>query len=179
MPTPPTPTGKGRPTPTRRESERGRRQPVAAPTTGKEANKLRRLEAAQHRARVRAALATGDEKNLPARDRGPVRRYTRNFIDVRLSLAEWFIPVAVPLYIIMIIQPHSQLGAIAQLGILVLALVVLLEMLVMSIQLRRTLKRKFPDQSLKGVRLYAVMRAGQIRRTRAPRPQIKRFAPLD
>jgi hypothetical protein len=179
MQTPTTPPGKGRPTPKRSEAERGRRQPVAAPSTGKEANKIRRLEAADQRARVRLALATGDEKNLPARDRGPVRRYTRNFIDARMSLAEWFIPAAVPLYIIMIFQSKTQLGNIATLGILVLTMFVLLEMLVMTFQLKRALKRKFPDQSTKGVRLYAVMRAAQIRRTRAPRPQIKRFAPLD
>ena len=178
-PTPTTPAGKGRPTPTRKEAERGRRTPVAAPTTGKEANKLRRAEAAEQRAKVRVALATGDEKNLPARDRGPMRRYTRNFIDVRMSLSEWFIPIAVPLYLLMIFQSKQQLGNIATFGILVLTMFVLLEMLIMTFQLQRALKRHFPDQKIKGVRLYAVMRAAQIRRTRAPRPQVKRFAELD
>ncbi|MDQ1702988.1 MAG: hypothetical protein QOF57_2240 [Frankiaceae bacterium] len=179
MQTPATPNGKGRPTPKRSDAERGRRKPVAAPTTGKEANKLRRQEAAENRLKMRHALATGDENNLPLRDRGPVRRYVRDFVDVRLSLSEWFVPAAVPLYLVMLLGNHTVAGNIATLAILLFTMLVLLELLVMSLQLGRHLKRKFPDKSRKGARLYAVMRSAQMRRLRAPKPQIKRFATID
>ncbi len=129
--------------------------------------------------RMRVALATGDEKNLPQRDRGPVRRYVRDFVDVRLSLAEWFVPAAVPLYIIMLLGNKKPIGTIATLAILFYTFFVLLELLVMSLQLGRKLSRKFPGASTKGARLYAVMRSAQMRRLRAPKPQVKRFAALD
>ena len=178
-PTPTTPAGKGRPTPKRSEAERGRRQPVAAPTTGKEASRLRRLEAQDARTRMRTAMATGDEKNLPARDRGPIRRYARDFVDVRLSLSEWFIPIAVPLYLATFLGARHTIGALAGIAIMIVFILNALELTLMTFQLRRALKKKFPEQSLKGVRLYAVTRSTQLRRMRAPKPQIKRFAPLD
>jgi hypothetical protein len=178
-PTPTNPAGKGRPTPKRSEAERGRRQPVAAPTTGKEASKLRRVEAAESRARTRKALLTGDEKNLPARDRGPIRRYARNFVDARMSLSEWFIPIAVPLYLATFLGARHTIGALAGIAITLVFVFIALELALMTFQLRRALRKKFPDESVKGVRLYAVMRSTQMRRMRAPKPQIKRFAPLD
>ena len=176
----PTPSpGKGRPTPKRSESERSRRTPVAAPTTGKEAAKLRRAESVEQRARTRLALQTGDEKNLPLRDRGPTRRFTREFVDVRMSLAEWFVPAAVPLYVLATFWPKTTFGKLAGLAILALTFFVILELLLMTFQLKRALKRKFPNDTIKGARLYAVMRGAQMRRLRAPKPQIKRFASLD
>ena len=40
------------------------------------------------------ALREGDERHLPPRDRGPVRKYVRDIVDSRRSVAEYFLPLA-------------------------------------------------------------------------------------
>ena len=39
-------------------------------------------------------MQTGDERNMPAKDRGPVRRFIRDADDARWNLGEFFLPVA-------------------------------------------------------------------------------------
>ena len=39
-----------------------------------------------HHDHPRRGFEQGDEKYLPARDKGPVRRYVRDFVDARLSI---------------------------------------------------------------------------------------------
>jgi hypothetical protein len=37
----------------------------------------------------------GDQSALPARDRGPVKKFVRDYIDSRRSLGEYFLPLMV------------------------------------------------------------------------------------
>src|SRR4051812_37129839 len=72
-------TGKGRPTPKRRDAEKRRTGPVAPPPTNRrEAARRMRAETKERRTLARQALRTGDERYLPARDQGPERRLVRN-----------------------------------------------------------------------------------------------------
>ena len=41
----------------------------------------------------RAAYLRGDEAALPLRDRGPEKKFVRNFIDSRRSICEYFLPI--------------------------------------------------------------------------------------
>ena len=38
-------------------------------------------------------MKAGDEKFLPARDQGPVRRFIRDWVDSRISVAEFLLPL--------------------------------------------------------------------------------------
>lgn len=42
-------------------------------------------------ARQREAMASGDERYLPVRDKGPVRRFARDYVDSRWCVAEFFL----------------------------------------------------------------------------------------
>jgi hypothetical protein len=53
-------------------------------------------------------------------------------------------------------------------------LIVLFDSAVMSVQLRRALNRKFPDESHRGCITYAMMRALTWRSLRTPKPQVPR-----
>jgi hypothetical protein len=103
--------GKGRPTPKRRDVA-PKRQPVSAPRTTKEANQLRKQQAAQGRParsgssaskmstrEYREALRRGDESVLPRRDKGPVRKLARDWVDTRL-MASNFLLLALPLLLL-------------------------------------------------------------------------------
>ena len=63
--------------------------------------------------RQRQALASGDERYLPARDKGPVRRFARDFVDSRFNIAEYFLPMAVIILVLSMIQvPQLQNAAL-------------------------------------------------------------------
>jgi hypothetical protein len=164
--------GKGRATPKRREAERGRRRTITAPRDRKTAYRQARERQRHDRTRQMAALKAGDETHLPARDRGPVRKYARDMVDTRRSVAEFFLPLAlVILGLTWFGTPQMKLFG----GSLWLALVLLiiLDSLVLGFRLRRGLARSLPDVSHRGATIYALMRSMQIRRFRLPPPRNK------
>ena len=65
------------------------------PTDRKAATKRARDARRIDMAKQREALASGDERYLPARDKGPVRKFARDFVDSRYRVAEFFLPLAV------------------------------------------------------------------------------------
>lgn len=164
--------GKGRPTPKRRESEKGRRRAVSAPRTRKEAVRAARERQRGQRGLQMQALKAGDERNLPARDRGPVRKYVRDLVDSRRSVAEFFLPLA---FLILMLTWFGTERMKLFGGTLWLALVVLIvfDSVVLAIRLRHGLHRSLPDESHRGATPYALMRSMQIRRFRLPPPRIK------
>ena len=164
--------GKGRPTPKRREVEKGRRRAVAAPRSRKEAYKAMRERQRDERGHQMAALKAGDERNLPPRDRGPVRKYARDMVDARRSVAEFFLPAALVI-LVLSFTSSAQARAIGSTLWLVLVILIIIDSVVLAFRLRRGLARNVPDQPSKGVLPYALMRSMQIRRFRLPPPRLK------
>jgi hypothetical protein len=84
---------KGRPTRKRKEAQV---KPGASltPALTKEQKKAQRAELKVKRLAQRDAFMRGDESALPARDRGPVRRFVRNCVDSRLNIGEYFLPIS-------------------------------------------------------------------------------------
>ncbi|MEZ5185818.1 MAG: DUF3043 domain-containing protein [Candidatus Nanopelagicales bacterium] len=170
---PATTVGKGRPTPTRKEAEEARRQSLKGPTDPKARRKLEREQARAERISSREALMAGDERALPARDAGPVRKHVRNFVDSRRTLAEYFIPLAVVVLIVGLFRNPNIQAIVSVVWFLMLALLVV-DMTILLFRLRSSLARDFPDPSeRKGATFYGAMRALQIRRLRLPPPKVK------
>ena len=125
------------------------------------------------RAIQRQALMTGDEAHLPARDRGPARRWARDYVDARRSVGEYFLPVAlVILGLSLIRQPTVALAAIVLLYGMVL--VVAVDCFLVRRKLSRLLTAKFGASASQGAPTYAMLRMLQLRRSRLPRPQVAR-----
>lgn len=168
------PAGKGRPTPKRKTAEAANKRPLV-PTDRKAAGKSARVAARTQRDREYQAMQTGDERYLPAKDKGPVRRYVRDHVDARWNLGEFFLPVAMLFVLATFVFQRSQ--AISVIVIFTLYLIVLVTMIDAFIMWRALKKRivaKFgADTYLRGLPMYAVMRAFQIRRVRLPKPQVK------
>lgn len=164
--------GKGRPTPKRRESETHRRQRAAAPRDRKEAARQTRERARSERARNREALMSGDERYLPKRDRGPVRRFTRDFVDARLSAGELFFPVAIAFLLLTLINIPAVKTVVGFAWFLMIILIVT-DSIVLAVRLRSQLRRRFPDESRQGTTPYALLRSMQFRRWRMPKPRVK------
>jgi len=166
--------GKGRPTPTRKEAEAARKQALKVPKDPKEARKAARERDRQARAANRAALVAGDERALPARDRGPVRGYTRDFIDSRFTLAEYFIFIALVVLLTGLV-PNPALQSMVSFIWFALIMIVALDTAFILWRLNRALRQRFPEKSeRKGALLYGTLRTLQLRRFRLPPARVKR-----
>lgn len=164
--------GKGRPTPKRREAERRRRQPVTAPATRREAYKSARARARAERAQARAALRSGDERHLPARDAGPVKRYVRDVVDARRNAGNYLIWVAFAVVAFGYVRVPAVQYVILAAYPVILIWVVLDAVLLVRLVTRRV-RARFPDAELRGLGGYALLRSFQIRRMRLPPPKVR------
>ncbi|MFD4612030.1 DUF3043 domain-containing protein [Streptomyces sp. NPDC058440] len=164
---------KGRPTPKRSEARSQRRSVANTSMTRKDAAKRQREERRVQLERQRQALASGDERYLPARDKGPVRRFARGFVDSRFNIAEFFLPMAVVILVLSMIRVPALQNIALLLWLVVIALIVL-DSAVSGFRLRKRLSERFPDQNKRGAVAYALMRSLQMRRLRLPKPQVKR-----
>jgi Flp pilus assembly protein TadB len=167
--------GKGRPTPKRKTAEAANRRPLV-PQDRKAAAKDARAAQRTERDRQYSAMQTGDERYMPAKDKGPVRRYIRQYVDARWSLGELFLPVAIVMLLLNMLLT-SVSPELAFLGLVVLYLFIIgmvVDVVIMWRKLRKKLAAKFGDAAQqRGLMMYAVTRVFQIRRARLPKPQVK------
>lgn len=164
--------GKNRPTPTRAEQEAARKRPLVADT--KEARKRARGELAVQREKARAGMAAGEEKYLPVRDKGPQRRFVRDFVDAGWHLGEMVMPLMI-IVILLSLVPNTDVTFYAFLGLWVYILFVVGDMIVTSIRVKRAARDKFGASRVeKGLGWYAAMRTIQMRFMRLPKPQVRR-----
>lgn len=161
--------GKGRPTPSRRDAEAARKARLKPPRGKKEIAKRERQRRNDQRAKVRASLAAGDEKSLPARDQGPVRRFARDFVDSRRNVAQYLLPL------LMVILLLSFIPRLLALQGMVWALTIALtavDTIWLAYRFRTEVRRRFEPSRTKGATGYALLRSSQMRRLRLPKPQV-------
>ncbi|HEX6516748.1 MAG TPA: DUF3043 domain-containing protein [Nocardioidaceae bacterium] len=163
------PGTKGRPTPSRKEAEAAARARAKAAQKGKAAGKSSRQQRAQQSARMREAMRTGDERYLPARDQGKVRRFTRDFVDSRICMAEFLLPLLVVIMVTQAMGYQSFANGLWMATILLVAV----DTVVLVYRLRREVARRFPGEDTKGTTMYGVLRSTQLRFLRMPKPQVK------
>ena len=164
--------GKGRPTPTRKEAEAAARERAKLPRDRKARARLQRQQRIESSRQVREGMKTGDEKAMLPRDRGPVRRFVRDLVDSRLGFSELLAPMLV---VIMVLGyaagPSGQRYSTALWYTTIL--LVIGDVALLRFRVHRRVRERFPDESLKGLTVYAVMRALNLRFLRLPKPRVK------
>ncbi len=167
--------GKGRPTPKRRAAEAANRRPLV-PVDRKAAARSAKLAARAERDRQFEAMKTGDERYLPAKDRGPVRRYIRDHVDARFNLGEWFLPIAMVFVLLTLLTAgNATAGVIVLLSLYGMVFVTMIDAYIMWRGLKKKLIARFGDDGRqRGLAMYAVLRVFQLRRARLPKPQVAR-----
>ena len=179
---------KGRPTPKRREATQ--KHHSLAPIKTKEEKKRAREAAKSARTAARAAYMRGDESALPARDRGPARKFVRDYVDSRRSVGEFFLPIIFVVLILTMIPtgttknaeglPQVPMTQVISIGIMYSVLLVsVLDGIRLSRKIKKAVSAKFPGTSLKGLGMYGWLRSTQMRRMRAPKPQVKAGAKIN
>lgn len=121
---------------------------------------------------MRRALDTDEERYLPLRDKGPNRRYVRQFVDARINIGEFLMIAA----LVFVIMSFFQSLAV-QSAVLTTFWVMIVAVVVDCVLLRRKLKKKLTEKfggPNQGDLWYGVTRALQLRRLRLPKPQVRR-----
>jgi len=184
---------KGKPTPKRSQATRKRGPVAPAPMTAGQARRrrkeiggpkltsderkservARRADMADRREKM---MAGGDAYLLP-RDKGPVRRFVRDVVDSRRNVLGLFMPSAIALIFVMLALPSvPRVQALLSPAMLVLVLIMGIDGFLVGRRVNRLVDQKFSNNTESGWKLgfYAASRASQLRRMRAPRPQVNR-----
>lgn len=175
-PTPDVVVGKGRPTPKRRDTSPVR-GPVNAPRTRKEAVQWQKQQGARSRTTgrtgklsgqaYREALRRGDPDALPKRDRGPVRKLARDWVDSHRMISNYLL-ILFPLLIVGYVVPALNIAVIA------LLVVIAAEWYLTGRRIRAMAMSRLdrvPDGPWQ-LGFYAGSRAYMPRRWRMPAPQV-------
>jgi hypothetical protein len=166
-------SGKGRPTPSRKEREAANRRPLVGDRT-KEGRKAANAAAAAKRNEARLGLSAGEERYLGPRDRGPQKRFARDFVDSRFTVGEMMIPVLFFAVILTTINNNAL-----QIAVLVLMwgmfLGIFLNGWLLGRKVQKQLSEKYGEGKVeRGLTMYVIMRSIQMRPMRLPKPQVKR-----
>ena len=165
---------KNRPTPKRRDQEAARKRPLVQ-TDRKAAKNADREARRENTRKMRQAMVTGDEKHLPPRDKGPVRRYVRDTVDVRHNLGELLLPLMLAVLVLSLFA--GTWATYVFLAVYLLILVAVLDSFLLWRRTKPKIREKFgADTQMRGLGMYQAMRAFQMRRTRMPKPQVERGA---
>jgi hypothetical protein len=180
---PPAQTGKGRPTPKRSEAERDRYKSITGSTTSgrgpstgtaprSKATPEDKARARSERERRTQAMRRGEEWALGPRDRGPVRKLARDYVDSHRRPSEYYMYVLV-LLLVALLSHNKTLNTYVSPFVVLLIVVIIVDGYLIRRALRRLVAERCPSESTRGMTVYAVMRALQIRRFRMPAPRLK------
>jgi hypothetical protein len=168
------PSGKGRPTPSRKEAEAARKKALKQSGSRKErAARERRARDAARQKQLAALDGTGDPAYLPARDKGAAKAMTRDFIDRRFTVAEFLLPVLIlVLALTFFSTPKIQL----MVGTVMYAVIVVtaIDTAIVWFSLRRQLAKRFTKVESVGCLSYGILRTTQMRFLRRPKPTVAR-----
>lgn len=168
-------TGKGRATPTRKEAEAARKKQMKNAGTRKEQSKKQRVARDAARARAREAMRTGtDDRHLPPREAGPVRRFCRDYVDSRFNLAEVLLPALVVILFFSMFANQAWAGLATVIMWIAVILGTTIDEVFMVRGLKKELRARFEPDATRGAVAYSVLRTSQLRRFRMPKVQVKR-----
>ncbi|QPK80558.1 DUF3043 domain-containing protein [Schaalia sp. ZJ405] len=173
-------TKKGRPTPTRKEAQRRNDRPLV-PADRKEAKRQAKERRNAQFQREQMALETGDERFLPLRDKGRVRRFVRDWVDARWSFSEFLMPIMLLFLVAMmtlslwrtldqVIASYVMISVTS--AMYTLFAISIIEGIVVWQRLKRKIRDRYPNDEIpKGTWYYCFSRMIMARRWRSPKPQ--------
>ena len=166
-------SSKGKATPKRKSAEQSLKVNSVFASKSKDGKKADKAALRQARANARAAFMRGEEFALPARDKGPVKRFVRDYVDSQRTIGEYFLPT-VMLVLILTVIPNKSVQLFAIFFMYAVMFYAIFAGFLFTRKIRKLVSTKFPDASTKGLGMYGWLRSTQMRRLRAPAPQVKR-----
>jgi hypothetical protein len=181
---PPAQAAKGRPTPKRATAEANRYRTVTGATTSGRGRTVadpkrkltpeEKVKVREDRSRQMQAMRRGEDWALGVRDRGPAKRLTRDYVDSHRRPMEFYMYALIVL-IIALFAEHSNkaLSNYMQIFLLVVVAIIAVDGFFLRRTILKVVSDRLPGESTRGLGLYAIMRALQLRRFRTPAPRLK------
>ena len=177
--------GKGRPTPKRSAAEANRyrtitgsttsgRGPAKAPDPRRKLTPDEKARARDDRNRQLQAMRKGEEWALGPRDRGPGKKLARDYVDAHRRPMEFYMYALIVLIIALFAgRSNSALGSYMQIFLLVIIAVIVIDGYYLRRSIIKVVHERLPGESTRGLAMYSIMRALQLRRFRTPSPRLK------
>lgn len=178
-------TGKGRPTPKRSQAEAGRYRTVTGSTTSGrgpvKAPDPRRKLTPDEKARVREdrgkqlqAMRRGEEWALGPRDRGPAKKIARDYVDSHRRPMEYYMYALIVLILALFAgRSSTTINSYMQYFLLVIIVIIAVDGYLLRRSVLKVVQERLPNESVRGLGMYSIMRALQIRRFRTPAARLK------
>jgi hypothetical protein len=175
---------KGRPTPKRSQAEANRYRTVTGATTsgrGQVVSDPKRKLTPEEKAKARSerdrqlrAMRAGEDWALGSRDRGPMKKLARDYVDAHRRPMEYYMYALILLIIALFAgKSKSGLGSITQDILIGIIAVIVVDALLLRRSILKVAHERLPNESTRGIAFYAIMRALQLRRFRTPKPQLQ------
>ena len=180
---------KGRPTPKRSEAEANRYRSLTGSTTSgrgprptatpgrkltPEEKEKARAHARSDRTRQMQAMRRGEEWALQPRDRGPVKKLARDYVDAHRRPSEYYMYALIILVISLVVgKSHKALNSDLEYLLLAIIAIIIVDAILLRRSISKLVAERLPGESTRGITFYAIMRALQLRRFRNPAPRIK------
>jgi hypothetical protein len=176
--------GKGRPTPKRSQAEANRYRSITGSTTsgrGPAGTKPRGKLTPEEKAKARSdrnrqlqAMRRGEDWALSARDRGPVKRLARDYVDAHRRPSEFYMYALIILVIALVGgKSNHAISNYMQIVLLLIIVVIAVDAFLLRRSISRLAAERLPGESTRGLSIYAIMRALQLRRFRTPAPRLR------
>lgn len=171
------PGAKNRPTPKRKDQEAANRRPLVGNAKAVKSDQKARQRA--EREEARQGMLRGEEKYLPPRDRGPVKRLLRDMVDTRWNIGEFLLPLMLIVLAAMLLGGQNPQAQILILPVVYGVMVVgILDAWLLGRRAKKRVTEEFGEAHTRGNAWYVALRSLQMRMSRVPRPQIKRGEPV-
>ena len=156
---------KGRPTPKRSAAEANRYRTVTGSTTSGRgrtpATDTRRKLTPDEKARARSdrdkqlrAMRAGEEWALGPRDRGPVKKLARDWVDAHRRPMEFYMYALIVLIIALFAgKSHTALANYMQLFLLGIIAIIAVDAFLLRRSVLKVAKQRFPNESSRGIGL--------------------------
>jgi hypothetical protein len=172
VPAEPVTSGKGRPTPTRKEAEAARKRYLGSlPADPKERRRMEREAQRSSSDRSRQALRAGDERHYPARDQGPARSFVRDYVDGRLRLLELLMPLVILCWATLLLH-NTSIYIYSSFGMEFIVVVGIIFGVLLAQRVKRAVASEFGPDDVRGTGFYAFSRAVMPRPLRQPKPKV-------
>jgi predicted lysophospholipase L1 biosynthesis ABC-type transport system permease subunit len=120
------------------------------------------------------AMRRGEDWALGPRDRGPAKKLARDYVDAHRRPMEFYMYALIVLVIALFAgRSNSALASYMQIFLLVIIAVIAVDAYFLRRSIVNVVHERLPGESTRGLALYSIMRALQLRRFRTPSPRLK------
>jgi predicted lysophospholipase L1 biosynthesis ABC-type transport system permease subunit len=119
------------------------------------------------------AMKRGEESALYPRDRGPARRLARNYVDAHRRPMEFYMYALIVLVIGLFAGKSNAISHFTEPLLIAVIVVLVVDGYLLRRSITKLVHERLPNEPTRGLAMYSIMRALQLRRFRTPPPQVK------